>query len=249
MRIRLISCEVFVREVCHAVSRSPHTIDVSFLPKSLHTRGGAAMRGVIQEAVDAVEPGVYDAVCLGYGLCNNGLIGLRAGAESLVVIRAHDCMTIFLGSRQRYKDFFFQNPGTYFLTSGWIERGLATDDQPPAVDIRSRGAYGMSWDELVETYGEDSAEYLVQQEQEETRHYNQLAYIEMGVEPDDRFESESRRRAEKRRWKFQSLRGDMNLLQSMLNGEWERDDILVVPRGHEIANTWDDAIIRAKPCE
>ena len=35
MRLRLISCEIFFREMCALIARSPHTIDVEFLPKGL----------------------------------------------------------------------------------------------------------------------------------------------------------------------------------------------------------------------
>ncbi|MCC5875963.1 MAG: DUF1638 domain-containing protein [Candidatus Sumerlaeia bacterium] len=244
MRLHLISCEVFVREICAAISSSPHTVDVRFLPKGLHNEGGKAMRRVIQQAIDDARDVEHDAVLLGYGLCNNGLVGLRAGEKPLVAIRAHDCMTMFLGSRKKYTDFFFENPGTYFLTSGWIERGIS-GDQPPSEKGRHTSAYGMSWDELVQYYGEDNATYLVEQVEAETRHYSQLAYIHMGVEPDERFETESRRRASEKGWKFVRLEGNMTLIERLVNGQWDDEDFLVVPPGHEMAPTWGDDIIKA----
>ena len=42
-RLKLIACEVLYREMCDAVARSPHQVDVEFLPKGLHDLGGAAM--------------------------------------------------------------------------------------------------------------------------------------------------------------------------------------------------------------
>lgn len=245
MRLLLISCEVFVREICHAVAHSPNTVDITFLPKGLHTQGGNAMRVVIQEAIDKAVEGEHDAVCLAYGLCNNGLVGLKARNIPLVAIKAHDCMTLFLGSRQRYKDYFFENPGTYFLTSGWIERGKK-NDQPPSDAHPRKSAYGMSWEELVRFYGEDNAQFLVEQEEAETKNYSQLAYIHMGVEPDGRFEEESKRRAGEKGWKFQKLEGDMSLIRSMVEGNWEGNDFLVVPPHQEIAPTWNDEIITAR---
>ena len=123
MQLKLISCEIFYRELCAAVSRSPNTVDLEFLPKGLHDIGCTAMLARLQEAVDRVEDGKYDAVLLGYGLCNNGIVGLTARATRLVVPRAHDCITLFLGSRQKYLDYFNSHPGVYFKTTGWIERG------------------------------------------------------------------------------------------------------------------------------
>lgn len=244
MRLHLISCEVFVREICSAISRTPNTVDVRFLPKGLHNEGGAAMRRVIQEAIDSADPDNHDAVLLGYGLCNNGLVGLRAGRKPLVAIRAHDCITMFLGNRKRYTDIFFENSGTYFLTSGWIERGIE-GDQPPSERGGHASAYGMSWEDLVKYYGEDNASYLVEQAEAETRHYSRLAYIHMGIEPDGRFEEESRRRASEKGWEFVRLEGNMTLIERLVNGTWDEEDFLVVPPGQEMAPTWGDDIIKA----
>jgi len=65
----------------------------------------------------------YSWIILGYALCNNGIVGLTGRRFSLIVPRAHDCITVFMGSRKRYQDYFFANTGTYFHTTGWLERG------------------------------------------------------------------------------------------------------------------------------
>jgi len=41
VRLKLISCEIFYREMCAAVARSPHLVDIEFLPKGLHDIGSA----------------------------------------------------------------------------------------------------------------------------------------------------------------------------------------------------------------
>src|ERR1051326_7872623 len=111
MRLKLISCEVFYREMCAAIARSPHVVDIAFLPKGLHDMGAKGMRERVQAALDQVDETHYDAVLFGYGLCNNGLAGLTARTIPLVVPRAHDCITLFLGCRQRYLDYFNTHPG------------------------------------------------------------------------------------------------------------------------------------------
>ena len=55
VRLKLISCEIFYREMCAAVARSPHQVDIEFLPKGLHDIGSAKMSARLQEAVDAVD--------------------------------------------------------------------------------------------------------------------------------------------------------------------------------------------------
>ena len=106
MRLKLISCEVLFREMCHACAHSPHRVDLEFLPKGLHDLGGKPMAAKIQEAVDRTEEGVYQAILLGYGLCGNGLDGLTARHTRLVLPRAHDCIALLMGSHARYQAYF-----------------------------------------------------------------------------------------------------------------------------------------------
>jgi len=83
------------------------------------------MKNRLTEYLAAVEEGSYDALLLGFALCSNGIVGLSANTIPLIVPRAHDCITLFLGSRKRYQDYFFANGGTYFLTTGWFEHDNA----------------------------------------------------------------------------------------------------------------------------
>src|SRR5512141_1788232 len=114
MRYKVIACEVFYREICFAAARSPHTIDLEFLPKGLHDIGAEGMSSRLQAVVDRVEPGRYDAIILGYALCNNGTAGLKAGHTRIVIPRAHDCITLFFGSSERYLRYFNDHPGVYY---------------------------------------------------------------------------------------------------------------------------------------
>ena len=123
MRLTLISCEIFHREMCAAVACSTNQVDIEFLVKGLHDIETEGMRQRLQAAIDRVDASQYDAVLLGYGLCNNGICGLTAPTIPLVVPRAHDCLTLFFGSKARYTEYFTNHPGVYFTTTGWIERG------------------------------------------------------------------------------------------------------------------------------
>ena len=90
------------RELCAAVARSPNQVDLEFVPKGLHDLGCTGMVQRLQEALERVDETRYDAMLLGYALCNNGLVGLRARTKPLIIPRAHDCITLFLGSAARY---------------------------------------------------------------------------------------------------------------------------------------------------
>ena len=147
MRLKLISCEVLYREMCAAVARSPHQVDVEFLPKGLHDQGSPAMRARLQEAVDRVDATRYESVLLGYALCGNGVAGLVSRTLPMVIPRAHDCIALLMGGRDRYRSYFENHPGVYFRSTGWLERGQDLDQAAL----------------LIARYGEDNGRYLVEQ--------------------------------------------------------------------------------------
>ena len=181
MRLKLIACEMLSREMCAAISRAPGQVDFEFLPKALHNLG-RGMRSWLQEVVNAVDPDRYDAVVLGYALCGNGVDGLASRAVPLVIPRAHDCIALLMGSRGRFREYFEGNPGVYFRSTGWLERGE---------DIQQAG---YSLEELTRHYGDEAGRYLFEQLNGYRSAYRQLTYIRTGLEPDGRFEQQARTR-------------------------------------------------------
>ena len=212
MRLKAISCEILYREMCAAAARSPHPVDLEFLPKGLHDLGSKGMLRRLQAALDAVDESRYEAIALGYALCGNGVAGLQARDRPVALPRAHDCITLFLGAKERYLDYFDNHPGTYFKTSGWIERGRN-----------------------LEQVGSDL-----------TRNYSQLTFIEMGVEPDGRFELETRAEAAELGWAFEKVRGDMSLVERLVGAQWDAGDFLVLEPGQRVAPSYDAGVIRAE---
>lgn len=233
MRLKLIACEILYREICAAVARSPNQVDIEFLPKGLHDRGAAAMVERLQAALDTVDESRYEAVVFGYALCGTGLVGLTARGRPVVLPRGHDCITLFLGAKERYIEYFSSHPGVYFKTSGWIERGE---------DLKQT-AMGNTYNSLVARFGEEKAAFVWEQL---THNYRQLTFIEMGVEPDGRFERETREEATRRGWQFEKVRGDMSLIERLVDAKWEAEDFLVVPPGWRVVARYDDSIIGAE---
>jgi len=127
MRLKLLACKIFHHEISAVTADLPHRVDVEYLPFELHNIGRARMKNQLSEYVAAVDEDNYDAVLLAYGLCSGGIVGITAGKIPLIVPRAHDCITLFLGCRKRYQDYFFTNGGTYFMTIGWFEQDNAMD--------------------------------------------------------------------------------------------------------------------------
>ena len=246
MRFYLIGCKVFYREICYCVALSPHTVDIHFLPQGLHNYG----RKGLQEAIDRIRADIeetqYDAVLLGYGLCNNSVAGMRAGSIPLVIPRAHDCITLFMGSKEKYLDHFQNHTGTYYLTTGWLER-THDKDEIKKLGLKTKDPMGGSYEELVEKYGEQNAA-MIHETLNSTTHYRQISYIEMGIEPDDRFEKQARNEAAKKDWTFQKIQGDLRLFQGLINGDWNDKEFLIVQPGHKIvASLVSDQILTAEP--
>jgi hypothetical protein len=75
----------------------------------------------LQAAVDALTP--PGVVLLGFGLCGNGLVGLRARGHTLVIPHVDDCIALLMGSYAAYVADFRSHAGTYYLSKGWLESG------------------------------------------------------------------------------------------------------------------------------
>lgn len=238
MRLRLIACEILCREFAAAVVSSPHRVDLEFLGKGLHDRAGALMRDELQQRIDAVEPDAYDAILLGYALCGNGLHGLRARRTPVVVPRAHDCITLLMGSRERYEQEFHTHPGTYFRSTGWMERGQGLE---PLVTLQT-GA-GASLAELIAQYGEDNGRYLFLELNRYQQSYSRLAYIHTGLPADEALARQAREEAGARGWEFAEIPGSLRLFHQLLSGDWSSADFITVPPGARLVARYDERIL------
>jgi hypothetical protein len=244
MRYWLVGCEVFTRELSAAIAASPHQVDVIWLPKGLHDRGGKVMAAELQRAIDRADPQRHDAVLLGYALCNNGIIGLSAGALPLVAYRSHDCIACLLGTRQRYEDEFKAQPGTYWYSAGWIERGGTGEHLAPP---KAPNDDDPQWQRMVKKYGEENARYLWEEMRAQTAHYTRLAYIDTGVGPQDAFASQARKRAEDRGLAFQRMQGDTAWITALIDGPWDPARFIEVPPRHAIAAKFDGTLMTVAP--
>jgi hypothetical protein len=247
MNIKLISCEILFREACLAASRSPNKVDVQFLSKSLHDMESKDMLSRVQAAVDAASEENYDVIALGYALCNNGVSSLKARSKPLVITRAHDCITLFLESKDRYMDYFNSNPGTYYLSGGWLERGPEPGGNMEELTIQHKTGMDKSYEELVAEYGEDNAKYIYETLCQTLRNYSSFTFIGTGAGPDGLFEKRAAERAAQKGWELKKLKGGVSLIQSLLDGPpWDPEVFLEVPPGHEIQPTHQGDILAAK---
>ncbi len=243
MYLRVVACEVLLREVCHLAATAPHVCDVDLLTQGYHDRvneGREAIQAIIDEPTDRA----YDAILLGYGLCNNLVAGLRAGRVPLVVPRGHDCITFLLGSKEAYEEQFRATPGTYYYSSGWLE----CRTRRGGIDIaQTGGSLTTQFEELVAKYGEDNARYLVEALSAWTEHYERGALIHFGFEELSAMERRVREVCEEHGWRFELLTGDLGLLRRWLHGDWAPREFLVVQPGEVIQPAWDGSVLKAVP--
>jgi hypothetical protein len=240
MRIKCIGCEVLARAIYLSAAQSPHTVDVEMLRYGLHQHS-ADLRSRLQAAIDATEGKGYDAVVLAYGLCGKSTYGLTARSLPLVLPRAHDCITIFLGSRQRYNQQFEQTPGTYWYVQDYIER----DDGSGAslsIGANTAGDAEDLYATYVEKYGQDNADYLMEVMGAWQSHYTRAAFIDLGVGDGSKVEGRAQADAARRGWTFERLPGDLSLVRRLLFAEWD-SDFLVVQPGQTIKMSYDDGIL------
>lgn len=251
MFLKVIACEIALREICHLAGRSPNLLDLQFLSQGHHDHPLPG-RAEIQQCLDAVPAGRYDAILLGYGLCSNMLVGLGSSHTRMVIPRAHDCITWFLGSKERYQAAFTERPGTYYFTSGWLEcpvRRGQTADAGAGAFIPSQANAGPppEYAEWVRKYGEEQARYLVEEMARWARHYTHGALIDFPFTRSLRLAAEVRRICAVQGWNYTKMAGNLSLLRRWLDGDWGEEAFLVVPAGRRVVATFDETIIGLAP--
>lgn len=173
------------------------------------------LRSTLQEAIDAAS-GEYATIILGYGMCSQGLIGIKANDCHLVAPRVDDCIAIFLGSRTAYTTQCRAEPGTYYLTKGWIEVG----DTPFS-----------EYERTAERYGKDRAERMFKWMM---GNYKRLALINTGQYQLDRYRDYTRHNAERFGLRYEEIQGSDALVKKMLFGPWD-DEFVVIEPGETFA--------------
>ena len=247
MKLIIVACEIIFREICHCVSQSKNVVDISSLRKGLHDLGCREMSETLQQEISQISKDNYEAIVLGYGLCNNGTVGLMADKIPLVIPRAHDCITLLLGSKERYLKYFQAHPGTYFHSTGWLERNsLSEEDQ--GKDIPSQLGLNISLEECIRKYGKENAQYIIETlgQWNGLKNYDRIAYVDMGIGNFSEHEEKAKGEASERGWKFEKLQGDVTLLQRLINGDWNPEEFLVVEPGQKIVPTYLADIVTAK---
>jgi hypothetical protein len=210
---KVIACATVVEEMLPLM---PHQLTYEVLDFGLHTNPDK-LRTALQAAIDSTPPDIK-TVLLGVGLCAKSVVGLRSDRCTLVIPKADDCITIFLGSVARYRRQQREEPGTLYLTKGWIEAGTPLDEQREI---------------MVRKYGEQKAGILFKKM---LQGYKRLAFIDTGNHELERFRIRSQEIARRLGLRYEEIQGDNSLVRKLLDGRWD-EEFVVVPPGHVVALT------------
>ncbi len=236
-RLALIGCRVMEGEVEHYRAEMDHIVHVEWLEQGLHNEPHK-LREQVQLAVDRIERDTdVQAIALIYGLCSRGLEGIAPKRCRVVMTRAHDCITLLLGDKDRYADYVAKHPGTYWYSPGWNMHHT-----PPG-----RERYEKLYNEYVDRYGADNAEYLMQTEQHWFGTYDRATYVHLTVGATDDDIDYTKQCADWLGWNFDMQQGDPSLVRDLLAGRWDAERFLVVEPGQQIAMVTDNRIIDARP--
>jgi hypothetical protein len=139
------------------------------------------------------------------------VVGLRANGCTLVVPRVDDCIAMCLGSQEAYKAQFKDEPGTYYLTRGWIEVG----DSPFS-----------EHEKLVRAFGERKAERVMGRM---LKNYTRLALIDTGQGEIEGYREYSRKTAERFGLRYAEIPGSERLIKKMLRGPLDHEFVVARP--------------------
>jgi len=204
-QVNIIACETIDDEI-HKVNRRGYPCH--FLEHGLH-RTPDLLRARLQEAISQVKEG--EVILLGYGLCSNGVVGLRSSDKWLIIPRVDDCISLLLGSRKTYLEHFQREPGTYYLTKGWIDHGKTPYQQ---------------YHEYLERYDRQTALWIAK---ELLKNYTRVALIDTGAYDLNGCRTYAQQFAAFFGLRLEEVPGTIQILHDLLKGRWGRDFLVVEP--------------------
>jgi hypothetical protein len=209
-RRRLIACATVIEEILPFL---PADVPYEILDFGLHLHP-AKLKATLQEKIDEASQ-LADVLLLGYGLCAMAVVGLKTNTATLVIPRVDDCIALFLGSRAAYRAQAQQEPGTYYLTKGWIEVGDSPFEE---------------YKHLVAKYGEAKAVWMIKLTLE---NYTRLGFINTGQYDIERYRLYAHRVAEQFDLRYEEIEGSPALVKKMIFGPWD-DEFVVIPPGQAV---------------
>ena len=223
----IIACRVMETEL-RAVFQGRPGVTIRYLDQGLH-RTPRKMASVVQREVDRASVHT-DRVVLGYGLCSNGIVGVKAREPGLLVPRCHDCIALFLGSPGAHAEAFERRPGTYYLTNGWI--------------LEKKDPLGIVEDDYAPRLGKETAVWAMEQE---LKHYTHIALINTGAGDLAFLRRRAIENASFFKKEYIEIRSGLGFFSKIVDGPYKEADFLFIRPGESIRQEmfWDDPDLSA----
>ena len=236
-RFALLACSVFEREIALHAANATHIVETRWFEMGLHDRPDQ-LRATLQQQLDEVAArDDIEAIVLAYGLCGRGTAGLRPLRHKLVIPRAHDCITVFMGSKEAYMEHQRRCPTCYFYTPGW-NRGRRVPGPEKLETLKT---------ELAKKFDADDVEFLLETEREQWAQHNTATYLDLGTDDAEAEANYAKKCAEWLGWKFERIRGDAALLRDLLWGNWDNERFQIIEPSEQLAHSADGKILCAEP--
>lgn len=210
-RIKFIVCDVIYDELKNKI---PESWKVVNFERRLHEHSDI-LREKLQDEINKSQD--YDIIVLGYGLCGNGIAGLVSPNVPLVIPRCDDCISLLLGSVEERKKQLGIEPGTYFLTRGYL--GEAGD---PIVS---------GFSEIRDKYDEETWHWIVK---EMLKNYKRVVFINTGNYDPSEWREKAKQEAAKLGLRFEELKVSNEFLDRIVNGTWDDRRFILAKPGVKI---------------
>ena len=233
-----IVCDVMKGEFDRFKKNDSKILDYVFLEQHLHDNPDK-MREKLQGEIDKVGD-EYTNIILSYGLCSNGVVGLKSSKHTLIIPRVDDCISLFFGSKERYMEEFKKDPGTYYLCKGWIEYGsdpyrgylvgTGQQDKVPKEFLKDKNRYGNR--RYPEAFGRKFLAEII-------KNYKKVILIN-----NNDIEKVHRDYARdmvafmgeilNREVTLIEIKGSSRLLKKMIDEDWDNNEFIKIKSGQEI---------------
>ncbi|MCB2227817.1 MAG: DUF1638 domain-containing protein [Desulfarculaceae bacterium] len=205
--MKVITCQIFASDFKHFL---PPEVEMRVLDIALHV-SPERLRDKLQECVDEMEDGCKHII-LGYGLCSCAVEGVVSQKASLVLPRMDDCTGVMLGSKAEYLRQQQDEPGTYYLSQGWMEAGTHLFAE---------------YEGMVKRFGEERARRLMHSM---IHHYSRLAYIDSDYAPTPQeYQDYCEETAANFNLRLARLPGSSRLIQKIIARQWDEDFLVFGP--------------------
>ncbi len=219
MKDVLIVCKAVEPEMLKAIEETGAEPEILWMEAGLHDvpqKLNATLREKLREAERTYRP---DRVLLGYGFCGNALRGIEAGEYTLILPRVDDCITMFIGSREKKRELE-GGVGTFFMTEGWLNNDVSI--------LKQR-------EQFIEDYGEEDGLDVFQMMY---GHYRRIGLLDCHCGHIDELKRRSCALAEAIGFEHCVFDASIDYVKQLLTGPWPTDKF-IVKAPHEMITEQD----------